>query len=69
MTYEEFQHYMARYGFPSCPLTKEQFDDAAARLHEDDLFGLACDVNAGVTFEVAIVVNDRRLRPDMVGGL
>lgn len=61
MAYAEYQAYMARYGFIECPLTEEQFNEASAKLHEDDLYGLGCDVNAGVDFHVAMKINDRNL--------
>lgn len=62
MTYEEFKAYMAKYGFPACPITEEQFDAAMGYgLHVDDFYGMACDVNAGVDFHVACQINDRRL--------
>lgn len=63
MTYEEYQTYMAGFGFISCPLSAEEFKEASATLHPDDLFGLGCDVNAGVSFEVAMLVNDRNKQP------
>lgn len=61
MTYAEYQSYMARYGFVECPLTIEQFEEASKVLHEDDMYGLGCDVNAGVDFNVAMKVNNRYL--------
>ena len=57
MTYAEFQAYMARYGFPQCPLSEAQFKRAQAELGDDALFGVACDVNAGVAFATALRVN------------
>ncbi|QXV74020.1 hypothetical protein [Rhizobium phage RHEph12] len=59
MTYAEYQAYMAKYGFISCPLTEAQFDEARATLENDEalfgvLFGVGCDVNAGVDFHVAL---------------
>jgi len=59
MTYAEFQSYMARYGFPQCPLSEDQFKRAQAKLGDDALFGVACDVNAGVDFATALKVNAR----------
>ena len=59
MTYAEFQAYMARYGFPQCPLSEDQFKHAQATLGDDALFGVACDVNAGVDFATALKVNAR----------
>ena len=55
MTYEEYQAYMAKYGFVSCPLTHEQFNIAVERGAE--VYGVGCDVNAGVDFNVAVKVN------------
>ena len=52
------QRDFARYGFVSCPLTEEQL----ARLYRlnvklDQVYGIGCDVNAGVDFDRAVEVN------------
>lgn len=45
---------LARYGFHSCPLFREQIEVAfKEKLSVDGCYGLACDVNAGVDFNVA----------------
>lgn len=58
MSYTEFQQYMARYGFVSCPLSELQFNEALAYgATVDQLYGIACDVNAGVAFSLACRAN------------
>ncbi len=58
MTYADFQAYMAKYGFPSCPLTEDQFNEAhMLGATDNDMYGIACDVNAGVDFHVAVKLN------------
>lgn len=60
MTYDEFTAYLAKYGFTPCPITNEQFDGLKAEgFHDDDFYGLACDVLAGVDFNVAVKMNNR----------
>lgn len=61
MTYDEYRQYMAKYGFVNCPLTEDQYREA----HElgatgDDMYGIGCDVNAGVDFYVAVKLNTQR---------
>lgn len=61
MTYDEFQKYMANYGFPVCPLSVEQFFHAKEMgATDDDMYGIGCDVNAGVDFIVAVMLNTQR---------
>lgn len=61
MTYEEFQAYTAKYGFPVCPLTREQYAEAIQLgATDNDTYGIACDVNAGVDFHVAVKLNTQR---------
>lgn len=61
MTYHEYQAYMAKYGFVPCPLTEDQFNDAHMKgATDDDMFGIGCDVNAGVDFNVAVKINTQR---------
>ncbi len=55
MDYEAYQQYMARYGFTSSPLIQEQFQ--YCRDHKVDWYGVSCDVNAGVDFNVACKIN------------
>lgn len=57
MTYAEYQAYMAKYGFINCPLTADQFE-AAVKLGAE-VYGVGCDVNAGVDFRVACKINIR----------
>lgn len=59
MTYAEFQAYMAKYGFTTCPLTAKEFAYASDvfKANTDQLYGIACDVNAGVKFTAALVAN------------
>lgn len=55
MTYAEYKAMMAYYGFVTCPLTEAQFVRAKGlSLTVDDLYGLGCDVNAGVPFTRAL---------------
>lgn len=62
MTYAEFQAYMAKYGFVSCPLTEEQFTYCIATgMNVDTLYGVACDVNAGIDFLRAVEINNEDL--------
>ena len=58
MTYDEFVQYMARYGFIGCPLTLNQYIIAKDVSDDIDfLYGLACDVNAGIDFGNALIAN------------
>ena len=51
MTYYTFQQLCARYGFVETPLTETQFSAAlAVTTDRDELYGLACDVAAGFSF-------------------
>lgn len=46
---------LARYGFPSGPLSREQIEIAfKEKLSVDGCYGLACDVNAGVDFNASL---------------
>jgi hypothetical protein len=61
MSYADFQRYVANYGFPTCPLTEEQFNAARSIGATDgEMYGIACDVNAGVDFHVAGLLNTQR---------
>lgn len=61
ISYAEFQEYMANYGFPNCPLSEEQFNEARnLGALDDDMYGIACDVNAGIDFHVAVKLNTQR---------
>jgi hypothetical protein len=57
-SYAEFQRRMASYGFISTPITEEQFA-LCDKLSYDAVYGIACDVNAGLSFEVAVAVNTK----------
>lgn len=59
MTYDEFQKYMAKYGFIKCPLNAREYWIARDTFNAtiDQLYGIACDVNAGVKFTAALVAN------------
>lgn len=61
MTYAEYQKMMAHYGFVRCPLTWDQFMTARLKGASDTaLWGIGCDVNAGVELHRAIEVNKDR---------
>jgi hypothetical protein len=52
------QREFATYGFVGCPLTEEQL----AHLYKlniklDKVYGIGCDVNAGVSFDRAVEVS------------
>ncbi len=60
-TYGDFVAYMAKYGFIACPLSEAQHAEARELGADDaDMFGIACDVNAGVDFHVAVKLNTQR---------
>lgn len=55
MTLDEFTAYCARYGVP-CAITPQQYaeiDQATI----DEKYGIACDLNAGLTWERAVYIN------------
>lgn len=61
MTYKEYQKMMAHYGFIRCPLTEEEFNHAVAMGATDAaLWGIGCDMAAGVELDRAIEVNKSR---------
>lgn len=61
MTYEEFRAYLARYGFTSCPVSKYEYEACQLLgLTQDQIYGVACDVNAGLTFQRALACNSGR---------
>lgn len=52
------QREFAKFGFVGCPLTEEQLADLYRRnVSLDHVYGIGCDVNAGVDFEVAVKCN------------
>ena len=59
--YEGFCLYMAKFGFPNCPLSFAQFAIIYRKATLDQAYGIACDVNAGVSFLEAVRVNGVRL--------
>lgn len=60
MTYAEFQTYMAKYGFVACPITESQYNICIRDgLDINDIYGVACDVNAGLRFSKALAINMR----------
>ena len=61
MTYADFSRYLANHGFIENPLTEEQYDFLQATgFPESNVYGVACDVNALVDFNVARLINDPR---------
>lgn len=59
--YEDFCLYMAKYGFINCPLSFGQFAIIHSKATLNQAYGIACDVNAGVSFLEAVRVNGVRL--------
>lgn len=58
MTYAEFQSYMAHWGFTSTPITEDQYNICVRDgLDINAIYGVACDVNAGIRFSRALAVN------------
>lgn len=58
LTYPEFQRKMASYGFIICPLSEQEYERAVAHgCNDNTIYGVACDVNAGIGFERALQVN------------
>ena len=54
---EHQRNELLRYGFSPCPLTDEQLADLERRnVNPDFIYGIGCDVNAGVDFEVAVLI-------------
>lgn len=56
------QRDFAKYGFIGCPLTEDQL----AHLYKlniklDQVYGIGCDVNAGIPFEEALFIAEMRL--------
>lgn len=61
MTYADFSRYLANHGFPENPLTEEQYEILQGTgFPESNVYGVACDVNALVDFNVARLINDPR---------
>lgn len=62
MTYREYQQYMAKYGFSACPLLESEFTFAKeSGATDDQLYGIGCDVSAGIRLQRAIEINTREL--------
>ena len=52
------QKEFAKYGFITCPLTPENLSDLYhANIDQNTVYGIGCDVNAGVTFLNAVLAN------------
>lgn len=48
----------ARYGFVTCPLSDSELERLyRANIKVDEVYGIGCDVNAGIAFEKAVYVN------------
>jgi hypothetical protein len=56
------KQYLAKYGFVGCPLTDDELSEAFARgISVEEVYDIACDVNAGISFERAVyIAEDRR---------
>jgi hypothetical protein len=55
------KQYLAKYGFVGCPLTEEELSEAFARgISVEEVYSIACDVNAGIPFERAVEVAEAR---------
>jgi hypothetical protein len=54
---EHQKNHFLNYGFSSCPLSDEQLCELERRcVNHDFIYGIGCDVNAGVDFEVAVLL-------------
>lgn len=54
---EHQKNHFLNYGFSFCPLTDEQLSELERRrVASDFIYGIGCDVNAGVDFEVAVLL-------------
>ena len=57
MTYGNFQHYCAGYGFIFTPLNVSQFGKAWRQLGDIDLvYGVACDVACGTNYQESLTL-------------
>jgi hypothetical protein len=59
MTYKEFSEYLAKYGFIANPIDEKRYEKIA-NLSLDALYGIVCDVNAGISFARAVAINKDR---------
>lgn len=66
MTYAEFQRYMANYGFVQTPMNENCFNKCK-HLPIDTIYGIACDMNAGLSFVEAFYVNENALIEEETG--
>ena len=61
MTYDEFTQYLAKYGFINNPLSQEQFKKCHDNtLSLEGVYGIACDMCAGIDFDRAYEINRER---------
>ena len=59
--YENFTAYLMKYGFTRNPLSKAQFQRCQDEgLSDNALYGIACDMNAGLPFADAYSINKDR---------
>lgn len=55
MSYSDLEQACLFYGFGECPLSVSEYDHALAMgVPEDDLYGVACDVDNGWSLDEAI---------------
>lgn len=55
MTYEQFQRQCASYGFTYTPLTQDEHTTLRTLGYDDDeIYGIACDANAGYTIQESL---------------
>lgn len=55
-SYAEYQGYLARYGLPT-PFSEDEYARILVTVGGDNVYGVACDMNAGLNLETAMKVN------------
>lgn len=56
-SYAQYRGYLARYGLPTL-FNEEEYTRMLVGIGEDNVYGVACDMNAGLNLETAMKVND-----------
>lgn len=57
-SYTQYRGYLARYGLPTL-FNEEEYARMLVGIGEGNVYGVACDMNAGLNLETAMKVNDR----------
>jgi hypothetical protein len=64
MTYADFCAHIASYGFISNPMTSAEYDKLS-HLDTNILYGIVCDLNAGISFRRAVLLAKEHMLEDV----